>query len=79
MDELSSDLPKLNRRLRGAGGDPSQPADCVIVLQTSITLALLFQINVSFICRRVPLPGDVIPPVPLFLRCRAPADHQWPL
>lgn len=72
MDELSSDLPKLNRRLRGAGGDPSQPADCVIVLQTSITLALLFQISVSFIWRRVPLPGDRDSTRPLVLKIQGP-------
>lgn len=72
MDELSLDLPKLNRRLRGAGGDPSQPADSVIVLQSSITLALLFQISVSFICLRVPLPGDRDSTRPLVLKMQGP-------
>lgn len=64
-----TDLPEQNRRLCRAVGDPSQPDDSVIVLQKLITLP--FKIRVSFVCRRVPLPGSVIVPVPLFLRCCA--------
>lgn len=76
-----TDLPEQNRRLCRAVGDPSQPDDSVIVLQKLITLP--FKIRVSFVCRRVPLPGSVIVPVPLFLRCCAALidtpPPQWPL
>lgn len=75
-DGFHSDLPKQNHRLWRAAGDPCQPDDSVIVLQKLIALTLLFKISVSFICHRVPLPGNRDCTCPLVLKMPC---TPWPL